>query len=165
MSNITTPVHSTNVSSSSQWSSPVGWAALSKCECPENPSQHSYCRNLSLRCTGSQRSRHGSRLPTWKENEQLTNYCNTVPLQISDVATVVNVVLVNLRPTEYVDGARGGFVLKQFNVRNGLRHLEGVLLLHALQLFFWLFKHHHQGVCQVLQKSKKMGYTKAPSVP
>lgn len=55
----------------------------------------------------------------------------------------LNGAFANLRPAEYLDGARGGFVLKQFDVRNGLRHLEGVLLLHALLLFFWQLKHHH----------------------
>ena len=63
---------------------------------------------------------------------------------------------INLRPAEYVDGAGGGFVPKHLNIRYGLRHLEGVLLLRVLVLFLQLLKHHHQGGCQVLQRSRKM---------
>lgn len=130
-------------------SSPAGWAALSRYDCHQNPSQHSYCRSPSLRCTGSQRSPHGSKLSTCNENKQFTGLLQHRTLQLLMYPHVI-VVFVDLRPAEYVDGARGGFVLKQFNVRNGLRHLERVLLLQALLLFFWLFKHHHHGVWQVL---------------
>lgn len=49
----------------------------------------------------------------------------------------------NLRSAEHVDGARQGFVLKQLDVRDGFRHLEGVALLHALLVLLRHLKHHH----------------------
>lgn len=81
--NITTSIHSSKIinwfmSCSTQWSSPAGWAALSRCDCPVSPSQHSYCRNLSLICTGSQRSPHESRLSIWKETIMWLLYYSTI---------------------------------------------------------------------------------------
>lgn len=64
---------------------------------------------------------------------------------------------IDLRPAEHMDGAGGGFVLKQLDIRNGLGHLEGVLLRRALRLLVRLLKQHDHGVCQVLQERKKTG--------
>lgn len=82
VNNITTSTHSSHLADRCAPSSPLGWAALSRCEYPENPSLPSYCRSLSPGCTGSQRSLRGSRRSTWKENKQLNNYCLTVSLQL-----------------------------------------------------------------------------------
>lgn len=61
----------------SQWFSPVRWAELSRHECPETPSQHSYCRSLSLECTGDQKSPHVSKQSICKEDKQIPDCCKT----------------------------------------------------------------------------------------
>lgn len=61
----------------SQWFSPVRWAELSRHECLETPSQHSYCRSLSLECTGDQKSPHASKRSICKEDKQIPDYCKT----------------------------------------------------------------------------------------
>lgn len=60
----------------------------------------------------------------------------------------------DLRPADHVDGARIGFVVEEFDVRDGLRHLERILLLFALAL--WLLKHHQQRVTEILQTSNRL---------
>lgn len=59
--------------------------------------------------------------------------------------------VVNLRPADDVNGPRGGFVIEQLHIWNGLRHLEGFVLLRAFLLLIRFLKHHHDGVDQVLQ--------------
>lgn len=58
----------------------------------------------------------------------------------------------DLRPADHVEGARIGFVVEEFDVGDGLRHLERILLLFAL----WLLKHHQQRVTQILQTSRRI---------
>lgn len=62
----------------------------------------------------------------------------------------------DLRPAEHVYGARIGFVIEEFNIRDGLRHLKGVPLLFALALVLGQLKHHHQRVTQILQTSRRV---------
>lgn len=65
----------------------------------------------------------------------------------------------DLRPADHVDGARVGSVVEEFDIRDGLRHLERVLLLLALLLILWELKHHQYRVAQILQTSNRLIYT------
>lgn len=55
-------------------SSPAGWAAPSRCGCPESPSQRSYCRILFPGCTGCRRSPRGSRRSTCQRTVSLDRF-------------------------------------------------------------------------------------------
>lgn len=74
---------------------------------------------------------------------------------MNNVTEAVNIASVNLRATDYLDGAGGRFVTKQLNIRDGVCHLKGVFLRHVL-LVLLLFNHHHHGIREVLQRNKKM---------
>lgn len=48
----------------------------------------------------------------------------------------------DLRPADHVDGARVGFVIEEFDIGDGLCHLEGILLLFTLSFVLRQLKHH-----------------------
>lgn len=48
----------------------------------------------------------------------------------------------DLRPADHMDGARVGFVIEEFNIGDGLRHLEGILLLFTLRFVLRQLKQH-----------------------
>lgn len=47
-------------------------------------------------------------------------------------------------------GACTGFVIEEFDIRDGLRHLKRITLQFALALVLWQLKHHQQRVTQIL---------------
>lgn len=149
MSNFISRVHASGRADGSASSSPAGWAARSRCKSPGSPSQQRCYRNPSPRCTGFQRSPRESRLSIWQNKEPLGDDITAQLRLIRCTAWV------NLRAADYFDGACGGFEANQLDIRNGLGHFEGVLILRVLLFLLWLFEHHHQGVRQVLQENKK----------